>query len=154
MPSSTLYGRRPLYKPDLRPAFRHHTSDRPQRDRPATWRAAIGDLGVAALDATFAQRVIFAEYPPASGLLAGRDRTPVACRPGCRRGWPPNCCGMRHDGASGVSIGVKPNSAERWVAERPQSMSPKGDQYSARLTIDVTPGAKGAPQARCLWPRF
>jgi hypothetical protein len=41
-----------------------------------------------------------------------------------------------------VSIGVKPNSAERWVAERAPSLPPKGDQYSARLTIDVTPALR------------
>jgi hypothetical protein len=53
-----------------------------------------------------------------------------------------------------ASIGVKPNAAERWVAERPPSMSPKGDQYSARLTIDVTPALRArlklAAFGRCL----
>jgi hypothetical protein len=41
-----------------------------------------------------------------------------------------------------VSIGVKPNAAERWVAERAPSPPVKGDQYSARLTIDVTPALR------------
>jgi chromosome partitioning protein len=57
-----------VYKPDLRPLFvitRRIVRSVIARDV----RAVIGDLGVAALDATFAQRVIFAESA-GSGLLA------------------------------------------------------------------------------------
>jgi chromosome partitioning protein len=67
-----------LYKPDLRPLFvitRRIVRSVIARDV----RAAIGDLGVAALDATFAQRVIFAESA-GSGLLASETapRSPAA----------------------------------------------------------------------------
>jgi chromosome partitioning protein len=89
---------------------------------------------------------------PLAGLHARRRRTapPRAKSPR----WWTNCCGGRHDSEAAteqqthgkrVGIGARPPAnphAEAWIRQGDADALQKGDLYTARLTLDITPAMR------------
>jgi hypothetical protein len=97
-----------------------------------------------------ARKCISASCSPTAWPLAGSHarRRPTAPPPAKSPRWSTNCCGGRHDRkpphGKRVGIGARPPAnphAEAWIRQGGRCAG-KGDLYTARLTLDITPAMR------------
>jgi hypothetical protein len=104
------------------------------------------------------QRIVFADSV-AAGRLA-RETAPDSAAAAKSPRWWTNCCGGRHDREAAteqqahgkrVGIGARPPAnphAEAWIRQGDADALGKGDLYTARLTLDITPAMRRASRCR------
>jgi chromosome partitioning protein len=102
-----------------------------------------------------ARKCISASSSPTAWPLAGSHARPrpTAPPPAKSPRWWTNCCGGRHDSEAAttartgkrVGIGARPPAnphAEAWIRQGDADALGKGDLYTARLTLDITPAMR------------
>lgn len=117
-------------------------------------RQSLAEQPLPALRSEIHQRIVFADSV-AAGRLARETAPDSAAARGSPRS-PTNCCGGRHDWKAITTQQARRHRctspanphAEAWIRRGDADALQKGDLYTARLTLDITPAMRARIRCR------